>query len=51
MKNIKFAVQSSRGFGKTLEVIRTHRLHLGWRGSDAAEFRADAQTGGGLAEE
>ena len=35
---------------KTLKVVLAHRLHLGGCGSDAAEFRADAQAGGSLAE-
>ncbi len=33
-----------------LEVVLTHRLHLGWRGQNAAELRADAKAGGILAE-
>jgi len=34
---------------KTLEVVLTHRLHFGWRWPNAAELRADAKAGGGMA--
>jgi hypothetical protein len=33
-----------------LEVVPAHRLHLGRSRSDAAQLRADAKAGGGLAE-
>jgi hypothetical protein len=36
---------------QTLKVILSHRPHFGWRRSNAAQFRADAQTTGDLAEE
>jgi hypothetical protein len=39
------------GVGKALEVVLAHRLHLGWCRSDAAQLRADAKAGRGLAEE
>ena len=35
--------------GQTLEVIIFHRLFRGWCGSDAAELRANAETGRGMA--
>jgi len=36
---------------QALEVVLTHRLHLGGCGSDAAKLRADAKASGGVAEE
>ena len=35
---------------KTLKVVLTHRLHLGWSRPDAAELRAYAKASGDLAE-
>src|SRR5258708_7116659 len=39
------------GARETFQVVLTHRLHLGWRGSHATEFRAYAKAGGTLAKE
>ncbi len=38
------------GARETLEVVLTHRLHFGGCGPNAAQLRADAKPGGGLAE-